>query len=68
MRVGDLVETNSGFRGIITEVEMMYPRHPQSPVGNVAVEWIGDAPTWHRHRGQLFPVFSVKKVLSHANR
>lgn len=66
MRVGDLVEANKGERGIITEVEMMYPRHPQSPVGRVAVEWIGDAPRWW-HRGLLFSSFSVK-VISHASR
>ena len=67
MQVGDLVQAHSGFRGIITEVEMMYPNHPESPVGRVAVEWIGESPTWHHTRGQLFDAFSVK-VISHANR
>ena len=67
MKVGDLVKSNSGFRGIITEVEMMYPNHPESPVGRVAVEWIGKSPTWHHTRGQLFSAFSVE-VISHANR
>ena len=66
MRIGDLVESNNGCRGIITEVEMMYPRHPQSPVGRVAVEWVGAVPSWW-HRGLLFSAFSVK-VISHANR
>jgi len=65
MRVGDLVEANNGERGIITEVDMMYP-HPQSPVGYVAVEWIGAAPRWHR-KGLMFSPFSVK-VISRASR
>ena len=66
MRVGDLVESHSGFRGVITKIVMMYPGHPDSPVSRVAVEWIGDAPRWW-HRGLLFSSFSVK-VISHANR
>jgi hypothetical protein len=66
VRIGDLVESNNGCRGIITEVEMMYPRHPQSPVGRVAVDWIGAAPRWYR-KGLMFSPFSVK-VISRANR
>ena len=64
MKVGDLIEAHRGERGIVTEVEMMYS-HPQSPVGRVAVEWIGAAPNWWR-RGLLFTAFSVK-VVSRAN-
>ena len=59
-RVGDLVETHKGVRGVITATEMMYA-HPQSPVGSIAVEWDGDAPKWWR-RGLFFEVFAVKVV------
>ena len=61
MKVGDLIEANSGERGIITEVEKMYPRHPESPVGSVAVSWIGESPRWYR-QGLMFSPFSVKVV------
>ena len=63
MQVGDIVEVNSGDRGVVIKVEKMYPRHPQSPVGRVAVEWIADAPTWWR-RGLMFDTFAINRVVS----
>ena len=65
MKVGDLVETNHGHYGIVTEVEMMYPGHPQSPVGRVAVHWSDAPPRWWR-KGLLVDAFSIKRVASRA--
>ena len=65
MKIGDIVEVNSGERGVVVKVEKMYPRHPQSPVGQIAVEWIGNAPKWWR-RGLMFDTFSVNRVVSRA--
>ena len=67
MRVGDIVEANNGSHGIIVAVEMMYPGHPQSPVGRVKVEWFSDAPHWWR-RGLMFGVSALNRVVSRASR
>lgn len=65
MKIGDIVEARHGEHGVITKVEMMYPRHPQSPVGQIAVEWIGNAPKWWR-RGLMFSPFAINRVVSRA--
>ena len=67
MKVGDLVEHNSGPIGLVTAVEMMYPYHPESPVGRIEVEWLGVGPDWWR-RGLKFDVTSIKRVVSRAAR
>lgn len=61
MKVGDLVETQSGQRAIIIETEMMYPRHALSPVGRVKVEWLDKPPHWWR-RGLMFGIASLRMV------
>ena len=63
MKVGDLVEHNSGPIGLVTDIEMMYPGNPHSPVGRVEVEWLGIGPGWWR-RGLKFDVSSIKRVVS----
>ena len=65
MKVGDLVEARHGEHGIVTEVEMMYPGHPQSPVGRIAVFWTGPAPRWWR-KGLLFSTSAINRVVSRA--
>ncbi len=61
MKRGDLIETNKGQRGIIIQTEMMYPKHPNSPIGRVEVEWLGTPPHWWR-RGMMFGIASIKMV------
>ena len=63
MKIGDLIETNKGERGIVTYVKYMYPDHPNSPVDGVKVRWVDKAPDWHRE-GLVFSTFAVKEVLS----
>ena len=63
MKVGDLVEHNSGPIGLVTDVEMRYPGNPHSPVGRIEVEWLGVGPGWWR-RGLKFDVTSIKRVVS----
>ncbi len=63
MKVGDLIEHNLGHLGIITDVRMMYPRHPMSPVHTVKVAWIDSQPDWD-HPGLWFSVFAINRVVS----
>ena len=65
MSIGDIVEANNGSHGVIVAVEMMYPGHPQSPVGRVKVEWLSDAPHWWR-RGLMFGTSALNRVVSRA--
>ena len=65
MKVGDLVEHSSGPIGLVTDIEMMYPGHPDSPVGRVEVEWVGLGPGWWSS-GLRFDVSSIKRVVSRA--
>ncbi len=67
MKVGDIVEANNGSHGIILEVGMLYPGHPDSPIGRVKVEWFSDAPHWWR-RGLMFGTSALKGVVSRAKR
>ena len=44
MKIGDMIESNSGHVGLILDKEMMYPSHPSSPVRNYIVMWSNEAP------------------------
>jgi len=46
MKVGDLIEVNTGHIGLILDTEMLYPGHPKSPVRNYIVMWINEAPRY----------------------
>jgi hypothetical protein len=66
VKIGDLVETHKGVRGVVLDTEKLYPGHPQSPLRNVLVQWLDDAPVWHV-KGRWTDRFAVK-VISHAKR
>lgn len=63
MKVGDLIEHNMGHLGIVTDVKMMYPFHPKSPVETVKIAWIDSEPDWS-HPDLRFSVFAIKRVVS----
>lgn len=65
MKIGDLVEGPHNARGIITAIELLYPRHAQSPIGRVKVEWLDKAPHWWR-RETAYSVGAIKRVVSRA--
>ena len=65
MKVGDLIEHNLGHLGIVTDVRMLYPRHPMSPVDTVKVAWIDSEPDWS-HPELRFSVFAINRVVSSA--
>ena len=70
MKVGDIIECNSGLQGLVVDVEMMYPRHPESPVGMLHVYWSESSREKMGLRGRE-PVgkispFSIKKVVARA--
>jgi len=44
LKIGDLVEYNTGEKALILELEMLYPRHPQSPIRNLIVHWLDEPP------------------------
>jgi hypothetical protein len=67
VKIGDLIEHNLGHRGIVTDIRMMYPRHPSSPVDTIKVAWIDSQPDW-AHPDLWFPVIAIKGVLSRASR
>ena len=46
MRIGDMIEADSGHIGLILDKEMLYPRHPDSPVRNYIVMWNDEAPQY----------------------
>ncbi len=66
MKIGEMVEYNTGEKALILELEMLYPRHPDSPVRNLVVHWLDEPPM-----GAFGPkkckvdVFAVK-VINHA--
>ena len=64
MKVGDIVEHINGAMAIVTDVEMMYPGNPYSPVGRVEVDWLQSSPRWWR-RGLKLDGTSIKRVVSH---
>ena len=63
MKVGDLVEHNMGQLGIVTDVRLLYPRHPMSPVDTVKVAWIDTPPDWS-HPELWFSTFAINRVVS----
>jgi len=60
-KIGDLVETHGGVRGLILDTEDLYPGNPYSPVRNVLIHWINEPPAWHVE-GRYTDVFAVKKI------
>jgi len=65
MKVGDIIEARHGEHGLIIETEMMYPSHPESPVGRIKVSWFGQPPRWWRPN-LAFSIMSLKRVVSRA--
>mgnify|MGYP003637864627 CR=1 len=68
MKVGDLVECHRGERGLILDIEKLYPNHPgSSPIRNVLIHWLDDPPLWHVV-GRPTHAGAVKRVISRASR
>ena len=67
MKVGDLVEAQKGERGIVLDIEPVYPGNRYSPPRSVKVYWFDSAPRWHR-KGLYDHVSGIKRVVSSANR
>lgn len=66
MKMGDFIECDgpcATYRGLVIDVEMMYPSHPQSPPRNLIVQWVEDAPpfAFGPDRGKV-SAFSVKVI------
>ena len=72
MKPGDMIESNTGHRGIILDVEYMYPTQQQySPLRSVEVLWNNGQPThsFNMHINQnvsSINAFAVKRVVSRA--
>jgi|7_EtaG_2_1085326.scaffolds.fasta_scaffold06050_4 hypothetical protein len=66
MKVGDLIEAHKGERGIVLDVEKIYPRHPDSPIRCVLVHWFDKPPHWHV-KGRFAHASGIKRVISSAN-
>jgi hypothetical protein len=71
MKIGDLVEVNTGQRGIIVGVERMYPNHSMSPPRNFDILWSDEPPrfaflTSKETSISKVSAFSVTKVISKA--
>ncbi len=69
MKIGDMIETNSGHEGLILDMEMLYPGHPCSPVRNYIVMWNDEAPRYAvlvsgDKKITKLSAFSVKRKLS----
>ena len=67
MKVGDLIEAHKGERGIILDIELMYPGNKYSPIHSVLVHWFSETPHWHV-KGRYAHYTGIKKVISHAGR
>ena len=65
MKVGDIIEHNMGHIGIVTDVRMMYPRSPMSPVDAVKVTWQHTEPDW-TNTALWFSMFAINRVVSSA--
>ena len=66
MKMGDLIECAGPwgtYSGLVIDVEMMYPSHPQSPPRNLTVEWVNGVPPYAfgPNRNKV-SAFSVKVV------
>ena len=63
MKVGDMIEAHKGERGIILDIEFMYPGNRYSPPRAVKVHWFDSAPLFQR-QGHFVHVSGVKRVIS----
>lgn len=63
MKVGDMIEAHKGERGIILDVEFMYPGNRHSPPRSVKVHWFDSIPLFQRN-GQSVHVSGIKRVIS----
>ncbi len=63
MKVGDMIEADTGHIGLILDKEMLYPGHPCSPVRNYTVMWNDEAP---RHAVLLSGDRKITKLSSFA--
>ena len=68
MKVGDLIEYRTGEKALILELEMLYPRHPESPIRSLVVHWLDKPPrqAFGVNKSKV-DVFAVK-VISRASR
>jgi len=68
MKIGDLIEVNGGHQGIIISVELMYPRHPESPPRNFEIMWSGDQPGYAFRKEEGLSTVSAMSVLKVVSR
>jgi len=69
MKIGDLVEVNGGYQGVVVGIELIYPRHPESPPRSLEIMWSGHQPEYaFRNNNQFSSVsaMAVKRVISRA--
>ena len=69
MKVGDLIECNGDYRGVIMGITRLYPGHPDSPARHFEVLWLNEEPPYSFSSGGKFKMvspFAVKRVGSHA--
>ena len=68
MKVGDMIEVNTGHIGLIVDKEMLYPGNPYSPVRNYIVSWNSEAPRYHVIHGDAnlskVCAFNVKRKVN----
>ena len=66
--IGDIIETQTGFQGLVVDVEMIYPGHPDSPARFLHVYWNESSRSRMGLRGResigKVSPFSVKRVVS----
>ena len=67
MKIGDLIEGHRGERGIILEIELIYPGHPRSPPRAALISWLGAKPLYHVE-GRSTHISAIKKVISRGKR
>ena len=67
MKVGDLIESHRGERGLILDIESMYPGNKYSPPRSALIHWLGNPPRWHVE-GRYCHVSGIKRVISDAGR
>jgi hypothetical protein len=66
VKVGNMVETNTGHTGLVLDMEMLYPGHPCSPVRNYIIMWNDTAPRYAVLIGEnkisKVDAFTIKKL------
>lgn len=67
MKVGDLIEAHRGERGIILDIELLYPGNKYSPPRSALIHWLSDAPQWHVE-GRYCHASGIRRVISRASR